>query len=344
MSDFSFLVLGTGFWGTEWLRAISSLDGIEVAGTAGHDPTLPDGVTLAAGYQHFSDYRDAIVESRADAVLVVLPLALHADAVTRALEAGRHVVCEKPLARTTDEVRGLLAAAERHPDLVVMVNQNYRWRPWARYVRSLIRDGAVGDVSHIDVRFSQPEFLAGGRGDLQFPLLQDMSIHHFDLLRYLTESNAREVYARAFRPNWSEFSGSPGLDAIITMEGGVQVSYSGSWAGRGRATTWDGDWSIQGSRGLLAVVDGHPAIYPQLPNSSFAAQGNSLHSAEMLSVPESSSSDIRASLENFLQAVRSGNSPETVMADNRHSIAIVFAAEESIQTGRPVQVEVWQHE
>ena len=60
-----------------------------------------------------------------------------------------------------------------------------------------------------------------------------MSIHHFDLLRFLSGGDAVELYARQHTPFWNKFPGSPGLDAVIMMDNDVQVSYSGTWAGRG---------------------------------------------------------------------------------------------------------------
>lgn len=340
--DVSILVLGTGFWGSEWLRAISSVDGVNVAGTAGQVSTVPEGVELAPGYRHYGDYKTAIDESDADAVLVVLPIALHTDAVLRAVESGRHVICEKPVAPTAADVARILASAEAHPDQVVMVNQNYRWRSWARSVRAKIADGTVGTVAHVNVRFSQRELLAGGRGDLDNPLLQDMSIHHFDLLRYLTGKNAVEIFARAHRPPWSDYAGAPGLDALITMVDGIRVNYSGSWAGRGPATTWDGDWSIQGELGLLSVVDGRVAFYPDSREGRLAPEGHSTAQPLLMPIPEQQPrDDLQSSLGDFRQAIHLGRSPETGIEDNCHSIAMVYAAEESIRSDRPVLVETW---
>jgi len=337
LQNVSIAVLGTGFWGGEWLRAIASVEGVTVAATAGHHPSLPPETELAPDYRHYTDYKQAIDDTPADAVLVVLPVGLHAEAVLRALKAGRHVICEKPVATNTDEVTALVAAATAS-DRVVMVNQNYRWRPWARFVRSKIAEGLLGEVAHINVRFSQPEILLGGRGDLEFPLLQDMSIHHFDLLRYLTGKNAVELYARAHRPPWSKYTGAPGLDAVITMEDDIQVSYSGSWAGRGRATTWDGDWSIQGDRGLLTMTDGLLAYYLESAGAELAPAGNSTAQPVLLDIPPLALGDLQSSLHSFRMAIESKEAPETDLRDNQHSIAIVYAAEESVRIGQPVQI------
>jgi predicted dehydrogenase len=251
-----------------------------------------------------------------------------------------HVLCEKPLASRPEEVAELLAAAAEHPELTVMVQQNYRRRPWAQLVRSKIEDGTVGTVGHIALRFRQPEMPLGLRAELDNPLLQDMGIHHMDLLRFVAGRNAVELYARQYRPSWSEFKGAPGLDAIITMEGGLEVSYSGSWAGRGRSTEWDGDWAIEGDKGLLTVTDLEVAFYPTAENDPTNTETPVVEPVP-IEVPDLPQGDLQISFEHFRRAIEDGREPDTGINDNCHSIAMVFAAEEAIREGRPVQVESW---
>jgi len=342
VQNLSVLVVGTGFWGTEWLRTLPTIEGVTIAGTAGHrEPEIPAGASLPAEYRHFTDYKEAISESVADAVVIALPTPLHADAILRSLEAGRHVLCEKPLAQTRDEVANLLAASAEHPELTAMVQQNYRRRPWAQLVRAKIEDGTVGNIGHIAVRFRQPEMLVGIRAALANPLLQDMGIHHMDLLRFLSGRNAVELYARAHRPAWSIFEGRPGLDAVITMEDGVQVSYSGSWAGRVRATEWDGDWLIEGDRGLLEVTDLQVTFYPDPENDPTTTVTPVAERVE-IPVPPLPLSDLQSSFESFRGAIERGEEADTSVRDNAHSISMVFAAEEAIRQRRPVPVESWR--
>jgi predicted dehydrogenase len=336
----SILLAGTGFWGNEWLGVLARAEGVVIGATAGHrDPELPEDAVLADGYRHFDDYRTAIEESGADALLVTLPTHLHADAITRAVEAGMHVLCEKPLAEDEESAERLLAVAEAHPELVVMVSQNYRWRPWAQATRAAIEDGAVGRVAHISLRFSQPEFLAGQRLEQDNPLVEDMAIHHFDLLRFLAGGDAVEVYARQHTPPWNRFPGSPALDAVIVMDNGVQVSYSGTWAGRGGVTLWDGDYAIQGERGLLTVVDGELSLLPDAGVVDTSGKGAiAAPDPIAIAVADVPFGDTRASFEEFRRAIREGGDAATGIRDNARSIAIVFAVQESLRSGRPVQV------
>ncbi|WP_127125626.1 Gfo/Idh/MocA family protein [Georgenia sp. SYP-B2076] len=324
MRQLSVLVLGVGRWGRQWLEVLAGRDDVTVAGTVSRHQEVP-------GPRHYTDYRQAIAESDADAVLVTLPVHLHADAIVRSVQAGKHVLCEKPAVRSRQGLAAVLAAAEKRPDLVVMVAQNYRRRPWAIAMRSLLADGSLGAVGHIGLRFSQPELLEGGRTDMQNPLLEDMSIHHLDLLRYLTGSNAAEVYAREYRPLWSRYRGAPCVDAIVTLENGLLVSYTGSWAARGRNTSWDGDYTIECERGVLTMTDGlfsfDPATggdIPQMPGTGSAAIAPV--------------SDLERVLDVFQNAVVTGGEPDTSIADNSHSMELLFAVQDSVRLRRPVHV------
>lgn len=345
MRPISVLVLGTGFWGGEWLRTLATIEGAVIAGTASTTasggPELPADAPVAPDFRHFGDYRAAISEASADAVIIALPTPLHADAVLRSIEAGRHVLCEKPLAQNREEVAACLAASANRPDLTVMVQQNYRRRPWAQLVRSKIDEGLVGTVGHIAIRFRQPEMLVGIRAALANPLLQDMGIHHMDLIRFLSARDAREMYAGEYRPSWSLFDGRPGFDAVITMDGGVQVSYSGSWAGRGRATGWDGDWWIEGERGLLEVVDLNVTFYPNPENDPTTTE-TPVAEPVPIEVPPLPLDDLQSSFDHFRRAIELGEEPDTGIQDNAHSIAMVFAAEQAMRQGRPVPVESWR--
>jgi predicted dehydrogenase len=324
VSQLSVLVLGVGRWGRQWLEVLAGRDDVTVAGTVSRQQAVP-------GPRHYTDYRQAIAESDADAVLVTLPVHLHADAIVCSVRAGKHVLCEKPVVRSRQGLAAVLAAAEKQPDIVVMVAQNYRRRPWAIALRNLVADGSLGAVGHIGLRFSQPELLEGGRTDMENPLLEDMSIHHLDLLRYLTGSNAAEVFAREYRPPWSRYRGASGVDAIITLENGIPISYTGSWAGRGRNTSWDGDYTIESERGVLTMTDGlfsfAPSTSDDIPWMPQTGPGGIAPAGDLESV-----------LDMFWNAVVTGAEPDTSITDNSHSMELLFALQDSVRLRRPVHV------
>lgn len=324
MEPVSILVLGVGPWGRVWLDVLAHHDRFAVAGIASRREQ-------PGGRRHYPSYERAIEDSDADAVLVTLPVRLHADAILRAIAAGKHVLCEKPVVGSRDELSEILAASSERPEIVVMVGQNYRHRPWAIYLRSLINEGTLGGVSHISLRFSQPELLEGDRTIMRHPLLEDMSIHHFDLLRYITGRNAVEIYAQEHRPRWSRYSGNPGLDAVIGLDDGVVVNYSGTWAGRGGYTTWDGEYAIQCERGLLTMKDGIFTVDPETGASAHTMPASTTDRSEP-------AADLRGVLDAFHAAVVLGEDPGTSISDNARSIEMLFAAQDSLRLRQPVRI------
>jgi predicted dehydrogenase len=139
------------------------------------------------GAAHLDDWRSVLERDDVDAVIISTPPALHAEMCMRALEAGKHVLCEKPLARTPEECRIMVnaaAAAER----VLATGFNYRFYPSFMLAREYLASGAIGDLSHIRsyggysaTGHNQPwvhdaEVVGGGA-------LHDIGIHLIDLTR-----------------------------------------------------------------------------------------------------------------------------------------------------------------
>ena len=130
-------VVGTGFIGVVHVDALRRL-GVEVTGVAGSTRSA----RLRRGSLHES-YDALLADDRVDVVHLTTPNHLHHEQVKRALEAGKHVVCEKPLALTSDQSRELLHLA-RASGLVHCTNFNIRFYPLVQEVRARVRDGELG--------------------------------------------------------------------------------------------------------------------------------------------------------------------------------------------------------
>jgi len=89
-------------------------------------------------------------------VVVALPEMAHKEAILAALGRGLHVLTEKPLAMTMAEAAEIVQAARRSPVSVVMVDQNYRWRPQTRALREAVRGGRIGKVGSVSYEYRQP--------------------------------------------------------------------------------------------------------------------------------------------------------------------------------------------
>ncbi len=247
--------MGLGFWGRRWIGIIMDSQRVELSGFCG---TKEETESICAQYGisrdlAYTDYKEAIEKTDSQIAVNVLPGVLHFDADKLALEKGLHIITEKPLAMSMDEANALLKIKAANPRLKFMTCQNYRWRPHNQAIKNAIQTGLIGDIESLLVEFRKQEDLQGYRAGLEQPLLQDVSIHHFDLVRFFTGARFKSIYCHSYRPSWSLFNGRPNTDALIKMDNNIRVVYNGSWAARGKESSWDGNFTITGSKGCLTL-------------------------------------------------------------------------------------------
>jgi predicted dehydrogenase len=322
--------VGVGGFGAGWLDLVNEEEDCLIAAIVDTDPRALEAAREKLGIggaRCFGTLERAMASVQCDAVLIVTPPAVHAEQAITAIESGKHVLIEKPLADSMEAARRTVACA-RTNDVVFMVSQNYRFRPGARAVRKIVADGGIGALGYVGVQFHKaPAFEGSYRLTMEYPLLMDMSIHHFDLIRYLTGADPVAVFARSWRPAWSWFDHEPAIAALFEMGNGITVNYFASWVSRGRETTWDGDWRLQGPDGAVVWRDDRIALAK--PDTEFP-----IPPAMM------SATDLRYSLHEFMRCVAGRGEPETSGADNLKTLAMVFGALESIKTGQRVSCQV----
>lgn len=136
----------------------------------------------------YTDYRELIEKADLHAVVIAVPDDLHYPMTMDALDAGLHVLCEKPLACNADQAREMLEKAER-AGVKHMTNFTYRWMPFYRHMQQLVSDGYVGTPYHCHIRY------LGGYGREAYyqwkwdrrranGILGDMGSHMIDLARW----------------------------------------------------------------------------------------------------------------------------------------------------------------
>ena len=307
--------------------------GVELAAVVDPDPEARRHVEATPGY---GVLEEALESVECDAVLVASPPGTHHVVVKAALEAGKHVLCEKPLATTLQDAFDLVKTADR-ADRVLIVSQNYRYNPPFRAVKRLVMEGALGKLASIriscrrDTRalFAPEDF----RYSMRHPYVLDMSIHHFDLLRAATGRDVQSVYARSWRVPDSPFFHHPAVAALLDLEGGVPVVYQGDWATHESETSWNGDWEIVGEAGRLLWSGSKEdrgageVLFERWDGEPRHVEQSDLEFVER-----------EATLQALRGAIEDGRPPETVAADNVKSLAAMLGCVSSIESGQPVDV------
>ncbi|MBT2502606.1 Gfo/Idh/MocA family protein [Curtobacterium sp. ISL-83] len=338
--------VGLGGWGGNWARtAIPEVSEVEVVGIVDPVPATLEAVRTDLGLPTaaaFASLGEALAGVEADAVVITAPAVTHVPLALEALDAGKHVLVEKPFANTTAEAVTAVRRAEEL-GLVLQVSQNYRWYPAPRVVQDLLAEDAVGELSAISIDFRQWDNDAdvATYPHYRFPhaMINDMAIHHFDLLRMVTGREAVRVYARATYPSYSKYQDEAVASMLIELEGGLVVSYRGSWLSRAPRTAWAGEWSIQGDEGELWFTSrsGEPNAVAGDRVTLRRTQDDEAEPVALRTLPHT---DRQGGLQAFARSVTGGPAPETSGRDNLRSLALMEAATRSAASGQPEDVVV----
>jgi predicted dehydrogenase len=191
-------VVGTGFIGAVHVDALRRL-GVEVTGVVGSSPERAQAKRLAPAYE---SYDALLADERVDVVHLTTPNHLHYPQVKAALEAGKHVVCEKPLALTATETQELLALADAS-GLVHCTNFNIRFYPQVQEARARVRSGELGEVWNVHGGYLQDWLLFPTDWNWRLEpdkggalrAVADIGSHWLDLVQFVTGLEVEQVFA-----------------------------------------------------------------------------------------------------------------------------------------------------
>lgn len=327
-----------------WLKAVNSPElagevtivglvdiDIEAARTLRDEFGLSDAATG-------TDLATVLAATKPDMVFDVVIPAARREVVTTALEAGCHVLSEKPMAASMNEARTLVALAKAAGKVHAIV-QNRRYIDGVRRIRRFIESGAIGTLTGLHADFFIGAHFGGFRDQMESPLLLDMAIHTFDTARFMSGKQPLAVYCHETNPAGSWYKHGASANATFEMSDGVVFTYRGSWCAEGAQTSWEGAWRITGSTGTL-LWDGAEHF-----EAKAVAGNDGFHRPlKDLVVPPPEDAETThghtSVLKAFVSAVRDGHAPETASNDNIKSLGMVFGAIESAATRQRVDIKL----
>jgi predicted dehydrogenase len=286
----------------------------------------------------FTDFSRALAETAPDAVLVCPIAEAHAAAAAASLEAGCHVLMEKPMVTDLADARRIQALAQARR-LVVSVVQNWRAKSVGLALRAAIRSGRIGQPGNIFFRYvrdrEQPH-LPAYLFDEPFPLLYAMAIHHFDLFRFGLGDNIVSVEGRSLTPPWSRYRSPPGVHLWMTTETGVGISYVGTFSSRNRHVPQE-SLVIDGSSGTLTNDSqwGDPPLLWSGPDSKGPVDLTADASRDVRDQYNGADDEY---LSDFAGAIRTGRAPLCPPEDNIWTLATVDAAVQACRTSSVIDV------
>lgn len=319
-------VLGTGRIARKLLKAIESADSAKVAGIASRDVAGAQGLATEFGLASACSYDDLIADPSIEAIYVSLPNALHAEWAIRAAKAGKHILCEKPLATSVAEADAMIAAAQAH-NVLLMEAFMYRFHPQWRRVAEIIREKRIGTVQFVrssftfrmddaaDIRFSAE--LAGGA-------LMDVGCYCVNFARFVAgagepDYKPQSVSAMAqWRPDGIGLVDET-LVANMKFPNGVLAQFVCSLQMRGATKA-----KVVGDEGHLEISN---PWFGAAPTSLSVTCGSETHPEEITNV-----NSYVAEVEQFSNCIRTGAPLPLPIEDARANMqtieALLIAARE----------------
>lgn len=326
------------------LNILGRLPEVELIALAEVDPQRREQARRSAPAAFaFESYQQLLEMPEVEAAIICLPTALHAEAAVAALERGKHVYLEKPLATSLGEARSILVAWRR-AGVVGMIGFNYRFNALYQAVRRHVESGRLGELIIARSVFSTaardvPEWKQSrqsGGG-----VLLDLASHHIDLVRFFFGQEVCKVFAELR----SQRSEGDSATLQLWLDDGllVQSFFSMSAVEEDR-------FEIYGQKGKLSVDRylsyGVEISDPILNFARFKRMRNKIRSfirstylVDKIRAPASEPS-YGAALARFAKAVRANRPTEPDLLDGYHSLMVIEAAEESARTGLVVSLPV----
>ncbi|HSS61523.1 MAG TPA: Gfo/Idh/MocA family oxidoreductase [Candidatus Limnocylindrales bacterium] len=341
MAPLRLLQVGLGPHGRNWARhVLPNIPEVDLVAYVDKDPYALDALREEAQVptdRCFESLKEAIAATQPEAVLNTTALPAHVPLTMAALDAGLHVLVEKPFAPSLAAAQQLVEEA-RVRDLILMVSQNYRYFPAPRAIAAMVHESGLGKLYEVSIDFRRYSTVGpNGRGRHHLeeqPLLVDMSIHHFDLLRLILSREPQRIYCEAWNPEWTAFSGPSVAVASIVFEGGVVVSYRGSWISAAPVTPWAGEWRMEFENGDVTWTSAADSDVTQ-DRVVVRPRGGEERTVVLPAVSRTGTS---GTVTEFVNAVHTGREPETSGRHNLGTIALMEAAVESAASRQPVTI------
>ncbi|MHA6532388.1 Gfo/Idh/MocA family protein [Paenibacillus sp. BAC0078] len=246
----SVVIVGYGGMGSYHTQLIEENGRLKVAGTF---DLLQDrrSASEAAGYPAYASYEEVLADPGVEVVLIATPNDVHKDIAISAFRAGKHVICEKPVALSSDEFTEMVKAAEG-AGRVLMVHQNRRWDEDFRIIKEMYDKGTIGPLFQLESRVHGANGIPGDWRHVKEQgggMLLDWGVHLLDQLLFMIDSKVASVSS-----NLSFILGNEvddGFDAVLQFENGIKAIVE---VGTTNFITLP-RWYVKGTEGTAIIED-----------------------------------------------------------------------------------------
>jgi predicted dehydrogenase len=332
-------VIGYGYWGPNLVRNFSEIPGVHVKTVSDFKPELL--AKVQGRYPKINvttDCRDVFADPKIDAVAIATPVSTHFDLALAALQAGKHVLVEKPMTVSSDQAMRLIDEAEKR-NLVLMVDHTFVYTGAVRKMRELIISNSLGDIYYYDsVRVNLGLF----QHDVN--VIWDLAVHDLSIMNYVLPFQPYGVSATGM----SHVPGEPENIAYLTLffEGNLMAHIHVNWLApvKVRRTL------IGGSQKMIVFDDLEPSEKLKIYDKGITLNGNTeslyqmligYRTGDMWSPNLDMTEALRTEGLHFINCIEKGDRPITDGEAGLRIVRILEAATESLKKqGRLVELNL----
>ena len=278
------------------------------------------------------DYKDILNDKDIDAVLVCSSTDTHAAISIEAINAGKHVFCEKPVDHSIEKIQAVADALKEHPDIKFQVGFNRRFDHNFAAIRKAYDDGKIGEAHILKITSRDPEPPNPAYIKVSGGIFLDMTIHDFDMACFLTDSDVEELYVNSAVLVDPAIGEQGDVDtAIITMKmanGALAVIDNSRKAAYG----YDQRAELFGSKGMVAT--GNDTVSSAVISNADGVTGEKPLFFFLERYMESFSEEMRQ----FTEAVINDTEVPVGIHAGLQSVKIGLAARKSVEEHRPVKI------
>lgn len=329
------MIGGSGMAGG-WIRHFVDhfSDRVKIIGLVDIKPEVLDQQGEALGLnknQLFTDFHKACATVKADFCGIATPPQFHSPAAIAAMENGMPVISEKPIAGTLDAAKAMLRTSQ-NTGLPCAIIQNYRYAPNKQELVRIRKEERLGRLQHIVGRYACDYRRYGSWGawrhDMDFGLLVEGSVHHFDMMRFLSGGDCETLFGFGWNPAWSSFKHYSSGFYLLQMDNSVHACYEGNSSAAGITNCWHQEhYRAEFEDGCVEIAGGNRMTIHRVGQEDevYEAPGIPRLGHEYL-------------FDEFLNWLDGGQPSATRIEDNIKSFALVIAAMETTSDGQPKSI------
>lgn len=340
MEQLGVAVIGTGLLGERHTRVWAEMPEVNLVAVADAREERAREVAGKFGVDWYSDYTQMLKDERIAAISVATPDHLHREPVIACLQAGKHVLTEKPLATTIEDATAMLRVA-KEMGKVLMVNYSQRFVPEFAWVKKVVDDGVIGvpqmaqSLKHDAI--SVPTGMIRSWASKSTPIFF-MSSHDMDLIRWYMDSDPVEVMAYSSKGTLTArgCEAPDGIQVLVRFESGAMALFHSSWIHPNTfPSIGDSYFELIGSKGVIYLKRGRVGeLYHERGAETITFGGpqtaNELEGRLAGAFPDA--------LQLFIESIRTGEEP-MISAEKTIMVTVLqCAVEDSIAEGRPVKL------